>query len=90
MYDNLISYIHGVCVEFPQFILDVEKIELNISAGLQDRVVQWYGGLVHMDFSDMKVMGSNPTGGSIKVGVYTRLNEKLLPSLYIAYNTAAG
>ena len=43
-----------------------------------------------MDFSGMKVMGSSPTGGSIKVGVYTRLNEKLLPPLYIAYNTAAG
>ena len=24
----------------PQFILDVEKSELNISAGLQDRVIQ--------------------------------------------------
>ena len=35
----------------PQFILDVEVGELNINAGLQDRVVQVYEGLVYMDFS---------------------------------------
>ncbi len=29
--------------EFPQVILDVERVELSISAGLQDRVVQvWF------------------------------------------------
>jgi galactokinase/mevalonate kinase-like predicted kinase len=31
--------------------LDIEKNELGIAAGLQDRVVQTYGGLVFMDFS---------------------------------------
>ena len=35
----------------PQFVLDVEKQELYIHAGLQDRVIQIYEGLVHMDFS---------------------------------------
>eukprot|EP00939_MAST-03C_sp_MAST-3C-sp1_P003404 g3404.t1 len=35
----------------PQFVLDVEMRELNINAGLQDRVVQCYEGLVYMDFS---------------------------------------
>ncbi len=35
----------------PSFVLSVEKDELGIAAGLQDRVVQVYGGLVYMDFS---------------------------------------
>ncbi|XP_018010788.1 probable glucuronokinase 2 [Hyalella azteca] len=35
----------------PQLVLDVEKQELSINAGLQDRVVQVYQGLVYMDFS---------------------------------------
>ncbi|KAM8927621.1 uncharacterized protein RCH25_007855 [Pelodytes ibericus] len=35
----------------PNFILDVEKEELFITAGLQDRVVQVYEGLVYMNFS---------------------------------------
>eukprot|EP00731_Ephydatia_muelleri_P036726 Em0313g1a len=35
----------------PTFVLDVEKSELFIQAGLQDRVVQVYEGLVYMDFS---------------------------------------
>ena len=34
----------------PQFVLDVEKEELGINAGLQDRVVQTYEGVVFMDF----------------------------------------
>jgi galactokinase/mevalonate kinase-like predicted kinase len=37
--------------EFPEVILSIEKHELGISAGLQDRVIQTYGGVVHMDFS---------------------------------------
>lgn len=32
------------------FILDVESSELYIQAGLQDRVIQVYEGLVDMDF----------------------------------------
>ena len=35
----------------PNFILDVEMSELFIQAGLQDRVIQVYEGLVYMDFS---------------------------------------
>ncbi len=45
----------------PQFILDVEVAELNIQAGLQDRVVQVYEGLVSMDFSK-KLMGGRGYG----------------------------
>jgi glucuronokinase len=35
----------------PQFILDVETQELFIQAGLQDRVIQIYEGMVYMDFN---------------------------------------
>ena len=31
--------------------MDIERSELNIAAGLQDRVIQIYRGAVHMDFS---------------------------------------
>ena len=34
----------------PSFVLSVEKEELGIAAGLQDRVIQVYEGLVYMDF----------------------------------------
>src|ERR1700704_5462689 len=34
----------------PTFVLSVEKEELSISAGLQDRVIQVHEGLVSMDF----------------------------------------
>src|SRR3954447_17603944 len=34
----------------PTLVLSVESQELNISAGLQDRVIQSYEGLVYMDF----------------------------------------
>src|SRR5215813_7980998 len=35
----------------PMFVLLVEREELGIAAGLQDRVIQVYEGLVSMDFS---------------------------------------
>lgn len=35
----------------PNLVLSVEKDELEIQAGLQDRVVQVFGGIVYMDFS---------------------------------------
>jgi glucuronokinase len=60
-------------------ILDIEKVELGMSAGLQDRVIQVYGGLVHMDFSGQSV--ASP---------YTPLPVSLLPPLYLAYNTQHG
>jgi len=43
----------------PSFVLSVEKDELGIAAGLQDRVVQVYGGLVYMDFSQECMVEKN-------------------------------
>lgn len=63
---------------YPNLVLSVEKKELNISAGLQDRVAQVYGGLVYMDFNRelMETEGH---------GIYERLDPGLLPKLYVAY-----
>jgi glucuronokinase len=63
--------------ELPQIILDIERRELDISAGLQDRVIQVYGGLVFMNFSE-----ATP--------VYTSLDPSSLPCMYLAYNTNTG
>jgi len=64
----------------PGLILSVEKEELGIGAGLQDRVVQVYEGLVYMDF-DKKFMDAHGHGR------YEPLDTKLLPPIYIAYQT---
>jgi len=59
-------------------ILAIEKEELQIAAGLQDRVAQVYQGLVYMDF-DRRLMDKQGHGE------YVHLDQSLLPPLYIAY-----
>ena len=68
---------------FPQIILNIEKEELGISAGLQDRVIQTYGGLVHMDFTKEHMIAAG-------TGRYTELDIYLLPNMYLAYNFRYG
>uniref|UniRef100_UPI00398F56EA glucuronokinase with putative uridyl pyrophosphorylase isoform X2 n=1 Tax=Pristiophorus japonicus TaxID=55135 RepID=UPI00398F56EA len=60
------------------FILNVETEELIITAGLQDRVVQVYEGLVYMDFSKelMEKQG---------YGNYVNMDVSCLPHLWLAY-----
>jgi len=70
-------------VEIPKpvlanLVLAVEKDELGISAGLQDRVVQAYQGLVYMDF-DKAIMDR------AGYGRYEELDPASLPPLFIAY-----
>ncbi len=62
--------------------LSVETQELGIAAGLQDRVIQVYEGVVFMDFApeNMKEMHG------FVCGRYEPLEPKMLPPLYIAYN----
>lgn len=72
---------YGVSIPKPaqaSLILSAEVDELKIPAGLQDRVIQVYQGLVYMDFDKalMKKRGH---------GRYEQMNAKLLPLLYIAY-----
>jgi glucuronokinase len=64
----------------PTLILSVETDELSISAGLQDRVIQVYEGLVFMNF-DKKLIETQGFGD------YTPMNPNLLPPLYLAYIT---
>jgi len=63
----------------PTLILAVEKDELGIAAGLQDRVIQVYEGIVYMDF-DRKLMESRG------YGQYEELHPAKLPPLYVAYD----
>src|SRR2546425_5890076 len=63
----------------PALILSVEKEELAIQAGLQDRVVQTYGGIVYMDFDRNLIEGRG-------YGIYEELKPPKLPPLYVAYD----
>lgn len=58
--------------DLARLAMTVETQELGIAAGLQDRVVQSYGGLTYMDFS-----GASPK--------YTRLKSACLPRFGLAY-----
>lgn len=88
---NALMAFHGLTEEdIPKpvqanIVLSVERDELGIPAGLQDRVVQAYGGLVYMDF-DRKIMEQQGFGR------YESLGPKLLPDMFIVYrsNLAAG
>ncbi len=64
----------------PNLVLDVEMQELAIAAGLQDRVVQVYGGCVYMDFS-RNLMESRGYGD------YVPLDINLLPPMYLAWDS---
>jgi glucuronokinase len=70
----------------PSLVLSVETGELGIIAGLQDRVIQVYEGLVAMDFSREAM--SEECG--YPCGAYERIEPDLLPPLYLAYSTAAS
>jgi glucuronokinase len=74
-------------IEIPQVVLPsvalaVETKELGIGAGLQDRVIQVYEGVVYMNFARdcmRKIDGYD-------CAHYERLDVKLLPPLYLAYS----
>ncbi len=61
-------------------VLETETQELNVPAGLQDRVVQAYQGVVYMDFS-RHLMESRG------FGEYEQLDPELLPNVYVACRT---
>lgn len=66
--------------DLANIVLSVEREELGIGGGLQDRVAQSYQSLVFMDFDreHMEKYG---------YGRYEVLNDFKLPPLYIAYRT---
>ena len=75
---------YGLDIPLPvqaNLALETETRELNVPAGLQDRVVQAYQGLVYMDFSRdlMEARGH---------GNYEHMDPALLPNVYVAYRTS--
>lgn len=66
----------------PSLALSVERDELGIAAGLQDRVIQVYEGLVYMDFSRSKEHAEQ----GFAAYEYEPLDPELLPTLYVAYS----
>ncbi|HEY0008245.1 MAG TPA: hypothetical protein VGB55_05950, partial [Tepidisphaeraceae bacterium] len=63
----------------PSLVLSAEKDELGITAGLQDRVIQTYEGIVYMDF-DRNLMEARG------YGEYTPLTPPSPPPLYVAFD----
>lgn len=70
----------------PSLVLSVEEGELGITAGLQDRVIQVYEGMVYMDFSLEKMQEEH----GLRYGHYERLPAEELPPLYVAFKDDAG
>ncbi len=71
--------LHGTALDpapMAELALAVETEDLAISAGLQDRVAQAYGGLVFMEFGDG--------------GAYEQLASELLPPLVVAWRADAA
>jgi len=66
--------------DLARLALSVELDELAIGAGLQDRVIQAYEGVVYMDF-DQELM---ETRG---YGEYEALQPSSLPPLFLAYHS---
>jgi glucuronokinase len=63
----------------PGLILSVELDELKIGAGLQDRVIQVYEGVVFMDFDRERMERDG-------FGLYEPMNAKDLPPLFVVYH----
>ena len=63
----------------PGLILGVELDELKIGAGLQDRVIQVYEGVVFMDFDKERMERDG-------YGLYEPMDPSALPPLFVAYH----
>lgn len=64
----------------PSLVLSVENDELGIPAGLQDRVIQTFEGVVFMDFNRASIE-------KLGYGIYEELDPAFLPPVYVAYTT---
>lgn len=63
----------------PTLVLAAEREELAINAGLQDRVIQTYEGMVYMDFERTHLEANG-------YGIYEELKPTKMPPLYLAYD----
>jgi glucuronokinase len=66
----------------PSLVLSVERDELGIAAGLQDRVIQVYEGAVYMNF-DISV--EHRMNGIVYYD-YEPIDMELLPPLYLSFS----
>ena len=66
----------------PALVLSVEREELGIPSGWQDRVVQVFEGLMYMDFNP----AHKHTVDGFTCYRYERLPLEVLPPLYLAYH----
>ena len=76
---------YGVAIPLevqPSLVLAVEREDLGIAGGLQDRVIQVYEGLVYMDFDSQRECIVD----GYKCYAYEPLDPALLPPIYVAYN----
>lgn len=64
---------------FPTLVLNCEREELKITAGLQDRVIQVYEGMVYMDFDKEHLTSKG-------YGIYEELKPTPPPPLYVAFD----
>ncbi len=67
----------------PSLAMSVETAELGMAAGLQDRVIQVYEGLVFQDYSNAAMHEVD----GLRCGRYEPLPPALLPPLFLAYST---
>ncbi|MDR1491616.1 MAG: hypothetical protein LBT05_02665 [Planctomycetaceae bacterium] len=70
----------------PSLVLSIERDELGITAGLQDRVIQVFEGMVFMDFS----REATRLIDGFECGTYEQIPLELTQPLYIAYSSDAG
>ncbi len=70
----------------PSIALRVETEQLNLTAGLQGRVVQTYGGLLAMNFGEM----TTDARFGVSHGEYHEVDRSSLPPLFLAYRTSAA
>ncbi len=79
------------CVEIPKnvlpsLVLSIERDELGIMAGLQDRVAQVYEGMTFMNFS----LDAMRMIDGFSCGEYESIPLGYVPPIYIAYSSDAG
>ncbi|GHT14591.1 hypothetical protein FACS1894170_11700 [Planctomycetales bacterium] len=70
----------------PSLVLSIEREQLGIPAGLQDRVAQCYEGCTMMDFAETMMQ----TEDGFQRGEYEEIPVSLLPPLYVAYSIDCG
>ncbi|MDR2346274.1 MAG: hypothetical protein LBE18_09435 [Planctomycetaceae bacterium] len=70
----------------PSLVLSIEREQLNITAGLQDRVAQVYEGCVYMNFAKE----AERIEEGFCCGSYENLPTNELPLIYVSYSTDFG